>query len=258
MTPEQVKREIERLQALLDSKKDQASEAVTPEEVKNEAEELMQRAEEDEEQNDAEGSDVLKADDSPKADVLQTDVPGTDALPRTEVSQTDVLPKTDVLPQRERAWNVAPPDSDRSLTREQLQASLRMEAAVEMCRRVAEGESLQSICREPGQPSLGIFLRWCSDDPEFGRMYTTALRLRAAVHAEMLLGDMEDLDEKDISQARVQAIKVKINTRQWLMSRLLPKQYGEKIEHEHSGEVKMDEKQIDSRLQVLLAKIAAK
>lgn len=129
-----------------------------------------------------------------------------------------------------------------------------MQTATDLCVRICEGESLNALCKEPDMPTIGTFLRWCAEDAEVGQMYVAALRIRAAWHAEQLLEDMDKLDHATENH-EVAALKVKINTRQWIMSRLLPKQYGEKIEHEHTGEVKLDEKQIDDRLKHLVGRI---
>jgi hypothetical protein len=137
-----------------------------------------------------------------------------------------------------------------------LELQLRQETVLEMCRRIAEGESLKKIGQDPDMPSRGTFLRWCHEDAEIGQMYVIALRLRAAGHAEELEEDMAELD-KCTEAYEVAALKVKINTRQWIMSRLLPKQYGDHQIIEHTGEVKLDEKQVDARLQHLVARIKA-
>lgn len=130
----------------------------------------------------------------------------------------------------------------------------RMPFVVALCERMVEGESLAKACKDPAMPSVGTFLRWCAEDAEIGQLYQQALRIRAAHHAELLHEDIDRL-YRVTSSEEASALKTAINTRQWMMSRLLPKMYGEKIEHEHTGEVKLDEKQIDDRLKHLVGRI---
>lgn len=139
-------------------------------------------------------------------------------------------------------------------TREELERSLRMETVVEACRRLSEGQSLRTVSNDPDMPSMGTFLRWAHDDAEIGQMYMVALRLRAAGLAEEII-DLSDEADRAESSHEVQAYKLRVEARKWVASRLLPKQYGEKVEHEHSGEVKMDAQAVDARLQHLVDRI---
>lgn len=141
-----------------------------------------------------------------------------------------------------------------SRTRAELEHDIRLETVTELCRRVAQGESLRSIERDPDMPTRGTFLRWCYEDAEFGQMYTVALRLRAAGMADEVV-ELADKAESCTEAHEVQAIKLMVNTRQWVASRLLPKQYGDHQIVEHTGEVKLDEAQVDARLRHLIRKL---
>lgn len=141
-----------------------------------------------------------------------------------------------------------------SRTRAELEHDIRLETVTELCRRVAQGESLRSIERDPDMPTRGTFLRWCYEDAEFGQMYTIALRLRAAGMADEVV-ELADKAESCTEAHEVQAIKLMVNTRQWVASRLLPKQYGDHQIVEHTGEVKLDEAQVDARLRHLIRKL---
>ena len=43
-----------------------------------------------------------------------------------------------------------------------------------------------------------------------------------------------------VDHENIQRSKLRVNTRQWLMARLAPKKYGDRVEHEHSGSVAQD------------------
>jgi hypothetical protein len=114
---------------------------------------------------------------------------------------------------------------------------------------------MNAICKEEGMPSRVTILRWCGENTLLAQAYTVALQMRSAGHAELLEEDMDELDRaKD--PVRVAALKVKINTRQWIMSRLLPKQYGDHQVIEHTGEVKYTSDQLDQRLKHLIAQVS--
>ena len=48
-----------------------------------------------------------------------------------------------------------------------------------VCERIANGESLLKISREPAMPSRSTMHRWCRDKPEFREEYQIAVQLRA-------------------------------------------------------------------------------
>lgn len=131
---------------------------------------------------------------------------------------------------------------------------LRLQSATELCQRVSEGESMNAICKDVDMPSRGTFLRWCRDDPRISALYADALRMRAAHYADELI-ELSDRAEGCTEAAEVQALKLMVNTRQWVASRLLPKMYGDHQIVEHTGEVKLDEAQVDARLNHLLKRI---
>jgi hypothetical protein len=134
-----------------------------------------------------------------------------------------------------------------------LKHAVHLETATEICRRVAEGESMRTIIKDEGMPSNSTFLRWAAEDPEISRMYTQALQMRAAIYADELI-DLADRAGTMTEAHQIQALKLMVNTRQWVSARLLPRVYGERTMLEHTGEVKLDEKQVDARIALLLTK----
>lgn len=108
---------------------------------------------------------------------------------------------------------------------------------LKICERVANGEFLKRICREPDQPSTITFWSWRNADAVLFASYTRAQEARA----ELLVDETNDLvetaptytDEKGVKRvdgAGVGMLKLKVATRQWTASKLLPKRYGERIE----------------------------
>jgi hypothetical protein len=111
------------------------------------------------------------------------------------------------------------------------------ELGTEICRRIAEGESLRKICREDGMPVVSTVMLWVldTDKPDFSEQYTRACNARAEILFEDVLEfadtSVEDIVGDDKSDgARVQARKLQTDARKWYLSKVLPKKYGDKLD----------------------------
>lgn len=98
--------------------------------------------------------------------------------------------------------------------------------------RVAGPESLRAICEDIGV-SIGTFLGWCSDRPDVAEQYARAKRMQAETLASELLEiadtppgttDMGATDSGAVAHARL-----RVDTRKWILSKMLPKVYGDKL-----------------------------
>ena len=95
--------------------------------------------------------------------------------------------------------------------------------AVEICRRMAEGESLRSVCRNAGMPSEGAVRGWSHGGRDgFAARRGEARALQQEYWADEIV-DLADLDPRDR--------QVRIDTRKWLMSKLAPRRYGDRLLH---------------------------
>jgi hypothetical protein len=100
------------------------------------------------------------------------------------------------------------------------------ELADEICRRISEGESLRAICRDPGFPTEGSVRAWSREDRDgFATRFRIARDLQLDCWSDLIvdLADRQDLDPRDRA--------IRIDTRKWLMSKLAPKRYGERLLH---------------------------
>jgi hypothetical protein len=89
------------------------------------------------------------------------------------------------------------------------------EIADEICRRMAEGESLRSICRTEGYPAESTVRGWAMRDREgFAERYRQARLLQLEAWADEIveIADRDDLDPQDR--------RVRVDTRRGLMSKL--------------------------------------
>ena len=118
--------------------------------------------------------------------------------------------------------------------------------AAKICRRMAEGESLRAVCRDPAMPDKATVLRWLADKDkaEFRDQYAHARDMRAdALFDEALeiaddaAGDWtEDGNGNEVlDHEHVQRSRLRVDTRKWAAGKLAPKRYGDKIQHTGDG-----------------------
>ena len=117
----------------------------------------------------------------------------------------------------------------------------------QICERLAEGVSLRSICSEPGMPSVGAFLGWVAADPKLAEQYAHARALCMDAMAEQILeiADTPQIGQKTVSKATgleitegdmIEHRKLRVDARKWLMAKMAPKKYGDKVETTHKGD----------------------
>ena len=93
-----------------------------------------------------------------------------------------------------------------------------------ICKRISEGESLRAICRDAGMPSEGTVRGWAREDRDgFGSRYRLARELQLDHWADVIIdiADEADRDPRDR--------QVRIEVRKWVMSKLAPRRYGDRL-----------------------------
>lgn len=118
-----------------------------------------------------------------------------------------------------------------------------------ICSRLANGESLRSICRDPDLPSTVTVFAWMRRHPDFLNQYTRAKEESSDALIEEMV-DIADDGTNDwmekvasdgehigwqLNGEHVQRSRLRIETRKWIASKLKPKKYGDKISQEVSG-----------------------
>jgi hypothetical protein len=112
--------------------------------------------------------------------------------------------------------------------------------AAEICRRMADGESLRSVCRDEGMPAASTVRGWVIEDINgFAEQYTRARMLLAEHWADEVLEVSDDLPamtgEGKYDSASVQHQRLRVDSRKWLLSKVLPKVYGDKLDVTSDG-----------------------
>lgn len=150
------------------------------------------------------------------------------------------------------------------LTATQSRAKLKVKVADakdELLLRVAEGESVFTICQDTHMPARASVYKAIREDAQFKQEYEAALDQRADKYVEQIADlsrQMQDRAAMGASNEEVTALKAHINSLQWIAARLNPKKYGDKQQLDIDQKVTLDDKQLDQRLTALMAKAGQK
>jgi hypothetical protein len=135
-----------------------------------------------------------------------------------------------------------------------------------ICVRLGLGESLREICGDEQMPSKTTVMRWLAKYPEFRDQYASAREAQADYYAEEIIeisddatndwmkrnrgeGESEEVENKEV----LARSRLRVDTRKWLMARMAPKKYGDKLDidqkttHEVGNSVADLMKAIDGR-----------
>jgi len=107
------------------------------------------------------------------------------------------------------------------------------ELADRICARIAEGESLKSICARDGFPDRRTVYRWFVAHPHFLVMQKTAREEHADAEVERFHEIADEEPERDdkgrVDMGWVQRQRLRLDTRKWTLARMHPK-YNERTE----------------------------
>ena len=111
----------------------------------------------------------------------------------------------------------------------------------EICDRLAQGEPLAQICRDPHMPDRTTVWDWTQANKELSQRIAHARDVGFDAIAEECLGiadePMPTTQFGTTDGGAVQHAKLKIETRLKLLAKWDPKRYGDKQQIEHSGAV---------------------
>lgn len=121
---------------------------------------------------------------------------------------------------------------------------------------VADGISVYRICKRDDMPTTASVLTKLNS-AEWLQKYQAAMLARTDKHVDEIAEASRELIAAVAAGASsdvVNAIKVHINTLQWIASRINPAKYGDKQTVDLNAQVKLTEPQVDDRLKSLLTK----
>lgn len=136
--------------------------------------------------------------------------------------------------------------------------AFNQEIADQVCQLLEDGKSLRAAAVEAGTTHSTI-LAWIKQDSAFANQYTCAREIGYKLLADELLSisDEKDVEVKydgeetrlDLSPTAIARNRLRVDTRKWLLSKMLPKVYGDKLDIDHGV-------QADNPLANLFAQLA--
>lgn len=101
------------------------------------------------------------------------------------------------------------------------------EVADDICSLLITGESLRNICKRPGMPNKATVMRWLKVHEDFRDQYTKAADIRSDAIFEELIDIADDSGEDTAAVAKA---RLRIETRKWVIARMAPKKYSDRID----------------------------
>lgn len=146
-----------------------------------------------------------------------------------------------------------------------------------ICIKLAEGQFLKDICKDQAMPAERTVQGWLAVNPTFKLAYARAREAQVEHWSEEIVTIADDATNdyveriaKDGTVERVhdpevvQRSKLRIATRQWLMSKLSPARYGDRVDLNVSASLQVEtmsdaelEKRTRARLEALGVEVAS-
>jgi hypothetical protein len=121
--------------------------------------------------------------------------------------------------------------------------------ADEICRRLADGEGLKEICRTLGMPHESTVRAWAlTNFQSFTVQYERARAIQFERWADEILSIADDSrqdtvvrqlpdgsTERAVNHEHINRSRLRIDSRKWLLSKLLPSRFGDRVSAELTG-----------------------
>jgi len=125
-----------------------------------------------------------------------------------------------------------------------------LELGERICAELAQGVSLRTVCKADDMPCVATVFNWFRVHPEFLEHYARAKEESADAMAEEIL-DIADNAANDYMEAldkdgqaaswrfngeHIQRSRLRVDTRKFLMAKMKPKRYGDKVDLNVGGQ----------------------
>ena len=115
--------------------------------------------------------------------------------------------------------------------------------------RIENGEALRNILKDENMPSSRTFYKWLKEDEVKVKLYEESTTLRSEALFDKMFEIANNTELGEVTKLTVNGLEVttsdmiahrrlKIDVIKWGLSKVNPKKYGDKIQTEHSGEIK--------------------
>ena len=113
----------------------------------------------------------------------------------------------------------------------------------EICKEVSKGQAIKVVLESNDRfPTRDTFYNWIRNSKEYSDKYARACILRSEIEYEKLLSIADDssndiyFDEDKgrevVDHENIQRSRLRVDTRKWWLSKMVPKVYGDRIEIE--------------------------
>lgn len=132
---------------------------------------------------------------------------------------------------------------------------------IEICDYIEEGKALRTILRDKDMPSSKTFYEWLDSDKEKVKLYARATEIRAENIFEDMIeiaddgtndfmtitkGDLQyNVEDKEVTSRS----RLRLDTRKWILSKLQPKKYGDKLDVTSDGDKLQTPKKLIIKIQ---------
>jgi len=123
-----------------------------------------------------------------------------------------------------------------------------------ICSRIANGETVNVILKEPGMPAHPTWCDWMREDPQASEMYARARESRADIRSDRIDEYADDMIKGKITPEQC---RVAIDAQKWQAGKENPRRYADKLQH--GGEVSLNilpDDKLGAEIERLLAKRA--
>lgn len=114
--------------------------------------------------------------------------------------------------------------------------------------RIELGEALRNILKDEDLPSSKTFYEWLDNDDSKVKQYARACELRAEIIFDELLDIADDgrndfvtkklggdVEIECLNSENIQRSRLRIDARKWILSKMNPKKYGDKLDIEQTN-----------------------
>jgi hypothetical protein len=101
------------------------------------------------------------------------------------------------------------------------------EVAEKLFERLRNGETLKVACRDKGMPRAALVRQWAMEDEVFGEKLQRARELGCQAMADEII---DFSDNKSTEPGKVARDRLRVDSRKWLLARILPAIYGDRVE----------------------------
>lgn len=127
-----------------------------------------------------------------------------------------------------------------------------------ICKEIEEGRALRTVLKDEGMPDSKTLYDWIDKDERMLQQYARATELRAEKMAEEILeiaDDQEDdvyIDDEGkefVNHNVINRARLRVDSRKWLMSKMFPKKYGDKVQQDVNMKASIEKSYSDEELE---------